>query len=276
MLEMSIFWLRIAVVLYAVGLFSSLTTILRREQSFFTPALRAFAFGLTFHLVSLVERSFAVQHFPADNFFETISFCGFLLGVLFVVAHLRYAFSSLGLFLFPLVFGMALVGALGTPVGGWASVRIRSAWLIVHVMLVISGYASLLIAGGASVFYLVQERQLKTKKLVGGPFGAPSLPALMTLDSLLARTMNLGFVFTTLGVIVIVIWAFIESGTRWISDPTILISILTWLVYLALIYLRTVSGWRGRRAAFVTLSVLTLFALTWAAHVGIRSTVFAQ
>jgi ABC-type transport system involved in cytochrome c biogenesis permease subunit len=171
---------------------------------------------------------------------------------------------------------MALVGALGTPVGGWASVRMRNAWLVVHVMLVIAGYASLLIAGGASIFYLVQERQLKRKKLVGGPFGAPSLPALMTLDTLLARTMNLGFVFTTLGMVVIVIWAFIESGTKWIGDPTILVSILTWFVYLALIYLRTVSGWRGRRAAYVTLSVLTLFAVTWAAHIGIRSTVFAQ
>lgn len=276
MLEMSIFWLRIAVVLYSAGLISSLTTILRREQSFFPTALRAFTLGLIFHFVSLVDRSFAVGHFPADNFFETISLCGFLLGVLFVIAQFRYAFSSLGLFLFPLVFGMALVGALGTPVGGWADVRMRNAWLVVHVMLVIAGYASLLIAGGASVFYLVQERQLKAKKLVGGPFGAPSLPALMTLDALLARTMNLGFVFTTLGVVVIVIWAFIETGTRWISDPTIMISMLTWFVYLALIYLRTVSGWRGRRAALVTLSVLTLFAVTWAAHVGIRSTVFAQ
>jgi len=276
MLEMSIFWLRVAVVFYSAGLCSSLLTILRREQSFFTAALRLFTVGLIFHFVSLVERTFGVSHIPADNFFETISLCGFLLGVLFVLAQFRYSFSSLGLFLFPLVFGMALVGALGTPVGGWADGRIRSAWLLVHVMLVIAGYASLLIAGGASIFYLVQERQLKAKKLVGGPFGAPSLPALMTLDSLLARTMNLGFVFTTLGVVVIVIWAFVESGTRWISDPTILISMLTWVVYLALIYLRTVSGWRGRRAAFVTLSVLTLFALTWAAHIGIRSTVFAQ
>ncbi|MBY0502406.1 MAG: cytochrome c biogenesis protein [Bryobacteraceae bacterium] len=276
MLELSIFWLRLAVVFYAAGLCSSLVTIVRREQSFFAPALHAFRVGLILHFVSLVDRAFAVRHFPADNFFETISLCGFLLGLLFVFAQFRYSFSSLGLFLFPLVFGMALVGALGTPVGGWASVRIRSAWLIVHVMLVIAGYASLLIAGGASIFYLVQERQLKAKKLVGGPFGAPSLPALMTLDSLLARTMNLGFVFTTLGVIVIVIWAFIESGTRWISDPTILISMLTWFVYLALIYLRTVAGWRGRRAAWVTLSVLTLFALTWAAHIGILGTVFAR
>ena len=276
MLEMSIFWLRVAVVCYAVGLLSSLLTIVRREQTLFTFALRAFSCGLLFHFVSLVDRAFAVSHFPADNFFETISLCGFLLGVLFVFAQFRYAFSSLGLFLFPLVFGMALVGALGTPVGGWASVQMRSAWLMVHVTLIIAGYASLFIAGGASIFYLVQERQLKAKKLVGGPFGAPSLPALMTLDGLLANTLNLGFVFTTLGVVVIIIWAFVESGTRWISDPTILISILTWFVYLALIYLRTVSGWRGRRAALVTLSVLALFAVTWAAHVGIRSTVFAQ
>jgi ABC-type transport system involved in cytochrome c biogenesis permease subunit len=276
MLEMSIFWLRIAVLCYSAGLLSSLMTIVRREQTFFPVAQRIFFCGLIFHFVSIVDRAFAVGHFPADNFFETISMCGLLLGMLFVFAQFRYAFSSLGLFLFPLVFGMALVGALGTPVGGWENVRIRGAWLMVHVMLIIAGYASLLIAGGASIFYLLVERQLKAKRVVSGPFSAPSLPALMTLDSLLANTMNLGFVFTTLGVIVIIVWAFVESGTRWISDPTILISILTWFVYLALIYLRTVSGWRGRRAALVTLSVLALFAVTWATHMGIRSTVLAR
>ena len=40
----------------------------------------------------------------------------------------------------------------------------RGAWLTVHVVLVLLGYAALLLTAVASVLYLFQERQLKSKK----------------------------------------------------------------------------------------------------------------
>ncbi len=40
--------------------------------------------------------------------------------------------------------------------------------------------------------------------------------------------MGLGFVLLTLGVIFAITWASIESGTRWLADPKILLSFFTW------------------------------------------------
>jgi ABC-type transport system involved in cytochrome c biogenesis permease subunit len=71
----------------------------------------------------------------------------------------------------------------------------------------------------------------------------------------------------TLGVIAASTWAFIEHGTAWITQPSIAISFFTWGTYLALVFLRTTAGWRGRKAAIMTVTVLGLSALTWAAHV---------
>ena len=82
--------------------------------------------------------------------------------------------------------------------------------------------------------------------------------------------MGFGFVFITLGVIVGSTWAFIEFGTRWIGQAKIAISLITWLFYLVMIFLRMTAGWRGRKAAVMALSVLGFSALTWAAHVGLR------
>jgi ABC-type uncharacterized transport system permease subunit len=212
----------------------------------------------------------AVEHLPADNFFETISLCGFLIGAVAAFAYVRYQFPSLGIIVFPLVFAMTLAGVLGTPVGGWSSPRVRSVWLLIHVVLVIAGYAALLMAAAASIFYLVQERQLKQKKSAG----LPGMPALMTLDSLLTTSMGLGFVLITLAMLVGSTWAFVEVGTRWIADPKIIISLFTWVTYVLLMYLRNTAGWRGRKAALVTLSVLAFSALTWAAHVGLHSRIF--
>jgi ABC-type transport system involved in cytochrome c biogenesis permease subunit len=64
----------------------------------------------------------------------------------------------------------------------------------------------------------------------------------------------------------------VESGTRWISDPKIQLSFLTWLLCLLMIFLRASAGWRGRKAALMAIVVLGCSALTWAAHVGLRPT----
>jgi ABC-type transport system involved in cytochrome c biogenesis permease subunit len=82
--------------------------------------------------------------------------------------------------------------------------------------------------------------------------------------------MSFGFVFITLGVIAGSAWAFIESGTSWIEQPRIAISLVTWAFYLLMVFLRVTAGWRGRKAALMAIMVLCCSALTWAAHVGLR------
>ena len=54
--------------------------------------------------------------------------------------------------------------------------------------------------------------------------------------------------------------------TAWIRQPGIDISFFTWGIYLVLVFLRTTAGWRGRKAAIMTVAVLGFSAITWAAH----------
>jgi ABC-type uncharacterized transport system permease subunit len=204
---------------------------------------------------------------PVNNFNESFSFCAFLIGLAFLLAYWKYQFASLSVVVFPLVFLMTQVGAMEFPVQSWTDVRVRKAWLLLHVSLVLVGYAGLLITAVASIFYLVQERHLKKKKK-SRLFDR--LPPLGVLDSLITSSMGFGFVFITLGVIVGSTWAFIEFGTRWIGQPAIAISLLTWALYLVMIFLRVTAGWRGRKAAVMALCVLTFSALTWVAHAGLQ------
>ena len=97
------------------------------------------------------------------------------------------------------------------------------------------------------------------------------LPPLATLDGLITHSMNFGFLFITLGVIAATTWAFIESGPTWFAYPRIGIALVTWLFYLTMVFLRATAGWRGRKAAVMAIAVLCCSALTWAAHVGLRS-----
>jgi ABC-type uncharacterized transport system permease subunit len=173
-----------------------------------------------------------------------------------------------GVCLFPVVFFMTLIGATEFPVATWSSPHIRNAWLLIHITAVLVGYAALLIAAVASVYYLLQERQLKRKRVDPS---SNQLPPLGTLDQIITQAMNVGFVFITIGTVTGVVWAFIESGTSWILNPEIGFFLFTWAFYLAMIFLRVSAGWRGRRIAWLAVSVLGCSLITWATHLGIRS-----
>ncbi|MBZ5604398.1 MAG: cytochrome c biogenesis protein, partial [Acidobacteriia bacterium] len=167
------------------------------------------------------------------------------------------------------VFLMTLASSLQQPAAGWPNVGVKDAWLIVHIALVLAGIAALLLTAIASLFYLMQERRLKTKRV--GKF-LEKLPPLATLDNLISVSMGLGFVLLTLGLVFGVTWASMESGTEWVTQPRIQLSLGTWALCLVMIFLRTTAGWRGRKAAVMALAVLGCAAITWAAHVGLRPT----
>jgi ABC-type uncharacterized transport system permease subunit len=261
--EMSVIWLRVAAALYSVGLLHAILTLVRKKEHLFRIALGAFALGAVFHFVSIIEEGIVNNRCPITNFYETLSMCAFLIVVLYLFVHWRYKLESLSVFIFPLIFVMAMVATMGNPVSAWSSPIVRNTWLTVHIVLVLLGIAALLLTAAASLLYLFQERELKTKKPRKFYY---RLPALGTLDDLISKSMALGFVLMTLGVIAGSTWGFIELKTAWISQPKIAISFFTWGIYMALVLLRTTAGWRGRKAAIMTVTVLGFSALTWAAH----------
>ena len=150
---------------------------------------------------------------------------------------------------------------------GWSIAGVRGVGLAIHLFLILLGYAALLLMTFASVFYLIQERALKNKR--------PSawfdrLPPLATLDSLISRSMGLGFAFITLGLVTGLAWAFVESGTKFLFEERIGFAFVTWFAYLVMVVLRASAGLRGRKAAWMALTVLGCSALTWVAHIGLR------
>jgi ABC-type uncharacterized transport system permease subunit len=265
---MSVLWLRTAAALYSCGLLYALFYLFRRSTRFFPAALIAFAAGAIFHLVSLVELRSETGHLLFRNFYETSSVCAFLIAVIFLVAYSYYRIAIFSICLFPLVFFMTLIGITEFPVASWNSPAIRGAWLIAHVSTVLIGYAALVLSAVASVYYLLQERQLKRKNVTPS---SNRLPPLATLDRVITQSMNLGFVFVTIGAATGVIWAFIARGTAWIGNPEIAFFLFTWAFYLAMIFLRVSAGWRGRRIAWLAVSVLGCSIITWVAHVTLRT-----
>ena len=261
--ETSVFWLRAAAALYAVGLFHTLQIAIRKSSTLFRPALVGFSAGMLLHLVSIVESAVEQQTLFPAGFHNSVSLCAFLIGALFLIAWARWRMESLGVFLFPLVFVMSGVAAVNAPMGSWTSTAVRNTWLVVHIALVLLGYAALLVTAVASLLYLLQERQLKRKKQI---FLLEKLPPLGTLDSLISMSLGFGFVLLTIGVITGVTWAAIDTHGTGLADPRVSAAGITWLFCLLLVLMRLSAGWRGRKAAWMAVAVVACSAATWAVH----------
>jgi len=265
---MSVIWLRVAAALYSVGLLHAILMLVRRREHLFRPALAAFALATVFHFVSIAEEGIVSNRCPINNFYETLSMCAFLGAILYLFVQWRYKMDSLSAFIFPLISVASLVATLGNPVNVWANPVVRNVWLTVHIILVLLGIASLVVTAVASLLYLVEERELKSKRPRKFYYRLPPLGA---LDDLISKAMSIGFVLVTLAVIAASTWAFIEYGTRWIGQATIGISLMTWALYLVMVFLRMTAGWRGRKAALMVLTVVGFSALTWAAHASLKA-----
>ena len=86
------------------------------------------------------------------------------------------------------------------------------------------------------------------------------LPSLDSLDLMNARTVTLGWVFLTVGVVVGVIWAIQAKGgpivdpriqAMSLADPKILGAVVSWTIYTFALYARK-RGFGGKRAAYIS------------------------
>ena len=259
---MSLLWLRFALGCYFVGLVYAFVALTRPSDLFSRVALHAASLGMVFHFVSLVELFLSGQMVLA-SVRNGESLLAFISMTFFMIIYAIYKTTSPGVVVFPVVFFLTFVAAVGQqPVLLTAFVS-HKGWLAAHIFLIFTGYAALLVSFGASLLYLLQERRLKAKN----PSSLISfLPALEVIDEIGYRSLLLGFPFMTLGLITGSVVAMTTYGKVDFLDPKILLSVLMWAVYMIMVFTRWNSGWRGRRAAFLATFAFAAALAAWAAN----------
>jgi ABC-type uncharacterized transport system permease subunit len=218
---------------------------------------------MVFHFVAIVEAVRESGELTLGSSSVAASVLGFLIMVLFLIAYMIYRTTSPGIVVFPLVFLLTFIGATRQEPFVLASSSARQGWLIAHIALIFAGYAALALSFSASLIYLIQERALKSKR-PGGMLAR--LPALQVTDEIGFRSLLLGFPFMTAGLVAGLVIAQARFGHVDFLDPKIFLSVLTWAVYLVLLYTRWSAGWRGRRAAYLAAGAFAMAIVAWAAN----------
>jgi len=200
---------------------------------------------------------------PKPSTPPTTAFFALILALAFLVVYARYRSVSMGIFVLPMAFMLAMLAAF-RPGEETFSSPVRTGWIFLHIILLLAAYASLVVSLLASLLYLIQERRLKSKV---SPRWLPPLDTpLETIDQIARKTLLFGLPCMTAGLLIGSVIAQEDYGVRYFSDPKILLTFVLWIAYVAMIFIRRAAGLRGRRAVYLSSFVVLVVLFVWAAN----------
>lgn len=236
----------IAIACYVGAAALAATPIVRPVLAPVRAVTGALGVGLLAHLAGLGAVAFASGRAPLTGLGPALSFGALLLAATLLVAELAAREASLSLVTAPLAAlatGLALVAGLHTlpePPG------VRGAWLIAHIALSFIGIAALGTAAAAGASYLVQRRELRSRRFASL---FRLFPPLETLDRVNAVAAVAGWIALTLGIALAVSYSI---RFRALDVPEIVWGTTAWLSATTLMLGRFLGGWRARRAAIAS------------------------
>ncbi len=251
---------QVSLVLYALGTVHYLIYLATQKKGIERIAVWLTGLALCVQTLFLIVRGIEGGHFPITNLFEALNFFVWAIVLCYFILLYRFRVGVLGTLVFPIALLLMVVSMTQSKELAPLVPVLQSKWLWVHTTFALLGYAFFVLAFAGGVLYLVQERQLK--RHTPGTF-FHRLPSLELLDRLHYRSLTLGFPLLTLGLITGAVWAEYAWGSYWKWDPKEALSLVTWLIYAALVHMRITVGWRGRKAAYVSVIGFVVVLLTF-------------
>ena len=208
--------------------------------------------GIALLLGCIVLRGLATARAPWGNMYEFInltSFCG--LAAAAVVLR-KPQFRALWVFvLIPVLILLTVSGKWLYTHAAPVMPALQSYWLPIHVSVVSLGSGVFLVAGVASILFLLKMSRFGDGALAGV---VSRLPDAQSLDRIAYRTTIFAFPVFGFGVIFGAIWAEEAWGRYWGWDPKETLSFIAWVIYAAYLHARSTAGWRDKKAAWINVA----------------------
>ena len=236
------FWVAIAAYTAASAM---LLVVLAGHPRFRGSAIALVTLAFVAHGIDIGWRGTLHVH-PAQSVREAIGFLAFIITGGYLLASTRFRLTLGGVVVMPVSLILLLVARL-TPAGEATDLSTLGR---IHISLATVGVGVFALASALSAIYLVEERALKGKKFDAIAFKDKGAP-LESLDKLSQRLIWVGFPIFTVALVLGAIWVskLGESLDR-LEYP---LAGITWIAYATLLVARAVYGWRGKRAARLTL-----------------------
>ncbi len=189
------------------------------------------------------------------NLFNTLNLTGLFFLLFYVLFGLYRPILSLGILAVPSALIGVSLGYIGDAT--YEPIEQLGIGLQVHILLSFAAYCVLLMAAVQGLLLRLQIRELKHKTI--HRFWVSRLPSLQSMESLLFDMILMGFVILSIA-LGLGFGATYDIMTQHIAHKMVF-SVLSWLLYGALIAGHYRYGWRGKRAANFAIYGFALLAI---------------
>lgn len=191
---------------------------------------------------------------PDMHFFAALSLVGLGMAAMTALVGAQGRMAGLGVLAFPLAALLLFVYHLH----GHAPTRGLDWRLQLHAWLALLAYATLAIAALLALMLWAQERALRRREFHAW---LRALPPLTELEELLFRTITVGFILLTATLLTGIL--FVDNLLAQHLVHKTVLSVLSWLVFGALLVGRWRYGWRGGKAVRWTLTAMALLLMAF-------------
>nr|YP_009466675.1 cytochrome c heme attachment protein [Genlisea violacea]AUN28729.1 cytochrome c heme attachment protein [Genlisea violacea] len=251
----------------------------------------------------LITRWIYSGHFPLSNLYESLILLSWSVSLIHIVTYLKKTKNLLST-----IIGPSAVFTQGFATSGLLTPRhestiltpaLQSEWLIMHVSMMIVGYAALLCGSLLSVSLLaITVRKKRNAFSVSNNFvnlnesfffgeieyinkrgivlqntslfwknNFYRLQLIQQLDYWSYRVISLGFIFLTLGILSGAVWANEAWDSYWSWDPKETWAFITWIVFAIYLHIRTNRKWTGINSSIVA---TVGYLIIWICYFGIN------
>ena len=250
----------------------------------------------------LVTRWFYSGHFPLTDLAESLLFLSWSFSLIQIVPFFKKKKNYLSTITGSSVLltqGLVTSGLL-TEIGQSSILvpALQSEWLIMHVTMMILGYASLLCGSLLSIAFLVitlrKNRTIlnfllflneyffigeikykyineRTNLLPNTSFFSTKnyyrSQLIQQLDCWSFRAISLGFILLTIGILSGAVWANEAWGSYWNWDPKETWAFITWIIFATYLHTRTTINTQGSNSAIVA---FIGFLIIWICYFGVN------
>jgi ABC-type uncharacterized transport system permease subunit len=205
---------------------------------------------VVFHLIEILTRNIAIGTMPLSTTHDAYTFIAFSILLVYMISELGLENRGAGLFVLSFSLVFELVSAFNMSWEPETNELLTNKTFAIHASLSITGYTALSLAAIYALMYIIQNNNLKKRKL-GKLFR--QLPALTYLEKMSVRSVITGIVLLGVGLLLGHYQALVMIGEFWPKDMKVIISDAVWLIYLIGLILTFVKKWRGERMAYLSL-----------------------
>ncbi len=209
--------------------------------------------ALTLHAAYLIGLTLESRQLPAATLSQALSFVAFSIVTVYAFVEWHSKESSTGFWMVSLGFAFSLLSSLMFGPEPTERVLFANPIFAIHVSLALMGYAAFAVAASYGFLFLRLYRELKAGRF-SLFFG--KLPPLEVLEKMMSGALLFGFVALTGAVVIGLGWAQDVDPNAKITDPKIITTLGTWLLYAAALLLRRLRRWQGREMAIASLAGL--------------------